>query len=103
MQQIQATEELIKTGVYCCDPMRSNLGEPEEYRKLKNTIKKGEFISLQKSNIKICLWHDKKDVSFISSFMFFQRTLTNISIKIQEKPLPIKEYDKSMGSVDKYD
>ncbi|KAF7685115.1 hypothetical protein CDIK_4135 [Cucumispora dikerogammari] len=33
-------EELIKTGVYCCGTMRSNRGEPEEYRKLKHTIKK---------------------------------------------------------------
>ncbi|KAF7684922.1 PiggyBac transposable element-derived protein 4, partial [Cucumispora dikerogammari] len=96
-------EELIKTGVYCCGTMRSNRGEPEEYRKLKHTIKKEEFISHQKNNIEICLWHDKKVVSFISSFMFFQRTPTNIPIKIQEKPLPIKDYDKSMGGVDKYD
>ncbi|KAF7699533.1 PiggyBac transposable element-derived protein 4 [Cucumispora dikerogammari] len=47
----KSCEKLIKTSVYCCDTVRSNRGEPEEYRKLKHTIKKRNFISLQKNNI----------------------------------------------------
>ncbi|KAF7686062.1 hypothetical protein CDIK_3189 [Cucumispora dikerogammari] len=41
-------EEEIKTGIYCCGSMRSNRGEPKEYRKLKHTIKKENLYRIKR-------------------------------------------------------
>lgn len=94
----------LKTeGIYACGTMRMNRGEPDDFAQKKKKMKKGDLIFYQKNNINILLWYDKKVVCFISTFINFDKIILEGGTKALEKPLMIKDYDKNMGGVDKYD
>ncbi|KAF0985578.1 hypothetical protein HZS_4713 [Henneguya salminicola] len=45
---LKLCEERREVGVYCCGAIRSNRGEPKEYKQLKNSMKKGDLHMHQK-------------------------------------------------------
>lgn len=49
------------------------------------------------------MWYDKRIVTFITSFVNIEEKLCVQKTKTTVKPEMIKNYDKNMGGVDKYD
>ncbi|KAG0431254.1 PiggyBac transposable element-derived protein 4 [Dictyocoela muelleri] len=93
---------LREKKIFVCGTMRMNRGEPPEFAIMKKKMKRGDISVLQKENINLMLWYDKKVICYISTFMNFENRIL-FEKKCLEKPLMIKDYDKNMGGVDKYD
>lgn len=94
---------LREKKVYVAGTMRGNRGEPEEFVINKKQMKKGDYFYASKDKINILMWYDKKVVCFISTFMNFDQRILEGTPKLTEKPEMIRDYDRNMGGVDKYD
>ena len=83
--------------------MRGNRGEPKSFTALRKELKKQEIVARQKDKINSLIWHDKKIVTFITSFGNIEQDLHYDKFKTPNKPRIIADYDKNMGGVDKFD
>lgn len=96
-------QELREKNIYTCGTMRMGRGEPKNFPIIKKNMKKGDFQCVQKDNINLLLWYDKKPVCFISTFLNIDSNLIKKEKNVFEKPYIIKDYDQNMGGVDIYD
>lgn len=77
-------------------------GLPENFSKIK--LKKDEAACWVKEGLVVIKWHDKKDISLISTChdVSFQETVNKIGGK-KIKPQIVIDYNKTMGGVDRAD
>ncbi|KAK7089368.1 hypothetical protein V1264_025076 [Littorina saxatilis] len=101
--------DLLAEGTYACATVRSNrVGLPvgmKQHRKLT----KGQSLVFQKDNTLASVWHDKRDVNFLStncsnednSVLRWDRTQqARVAVPC---PSVVKLYDQHMGGVDNSD
>lgn len=107
---VKLLEDLLDVGTYACGTVRVNRkGLPAETSK---KLKKGEKVVVQKgiSNVVFTKWHDKRDVSLLSTncgpeepMVVIERRKKNGEIVCVEKPKSISLYNNNMGGVDRSD
>ena len=101
-------EELLKLGLYSCGTLNANRYPPPlKVGRSAIKIRRGETKQLQKGNLLVTIWHDKRQVAVLSTnchpnqTMDVQRRMKqpphvkNVSI-----PAPIRMYNTFMGGVD---
>jgi hypothetical protein len=64
---VRVVEKLLENKIYVCGTLRYNRGEPKDFKSKCNKLKKQEHIILQKNEIFILGYNDKKIVKLISS------------------------------------
>ena len=109
---VQLVEELLRRGTYACGTLRANR-YPDPYkakrggRKQGVKIKAGEKRQLQKGNLLVTLWYDKRQVAVLSSncnpdehTTVQRRMKAPPHVKEVEIPAPVHLYNRSMGGVD---
>lgn len=106
--------KLRELGIYCCGTLRKNRGEPKAFKTFtKSDIKKNDVCFMHKEDIAISYISDKKKFMFISTF--HSSTTSNLTLNpsptknnvrtyhyVSKIPF-VKDYDKYMGGVDKFD
>jgi predicted fused transcriptional regulator/phosphomethylpyrimidine kinase len=94
---------LLDRGAYCTGTLRIDRKKTPEEVKRQN-LKKGATIARFADGVMIAKWHEKRDVSYISTE--FGNQMVVVQNKRQqevEKPQAIVIYNKSMGGVDQQD
>ncbi|KAF7696446.1 PiggyBac transposable element-derived protein 4 [Cucumispora dikerogammari] len=99
---IALCEKLRVKQIYYCGTMRMQRGEPKDHSKERKLMKKFDSKCAQKNRVNILLWHDKKVVCFVSTFMNIEVPLQKTK-KVLLKLNMIKDYDQNMGDVDIFD
>lgn len=99
----QLARTLINSKTYCTGTLRSDRkGGPMEV--LKSKLKVGEIKQQYSDGIMVAKWKDKREVTYISTE--FENQMIEIVDRrgnIKQKPLPIVEYNKYMGGIDRQD
>lgn len=100
-------EDLLAQDTYACGTVRSNRKDLPPCA--KNKLKQGEKVSAQRGKIIFTKWHDKRDISFLSSNVLpsepsrlVPRKKNGRNIQI-EKPRVADVYTADMGGVDRAD
>ena len=100
-------EDLLAQDTYACGTVRSNRKDLPPCA--KNKLKQGEKVSAQRGKIIFTKWHDKRDVSFLSTNVLpsepsrlVPRKKNGRNIQI-EKPRVADVYTADMGGVDRAD
>lgn len=101
-------EELLKVGLYACGTLNAKLyPKPLKSGRKSVKLKKGEKMQLQKGNLVVSLWHDKRQVAVLSS-----NCQPNETVPVQPRskvpphkttvmiPGPVHTYNQNMGGVD---
>ena len=100
-------EDLLAQDTYACGTVRSNRKDLPPCA--KNKLKQGEKVFAQRGKIIFTKWHDKRDISFLSSNVLpsepsrlVPRKKNGRNIQI-EKPRVADVYTADMGGVDRAD
>ena len=101
-------EELLKLGLYACGTLNANrLPPPLKVGRSSVKIRPGETRQLQKGNLLVTMWHDKRQVAVLSSncqpnqtMVVKRRTKQPPYVKDISMPAPIRQYNTFMGGVD---
>ena len=100
-------EHLLAQNTYACGTVRSNQKDLSPCS--KNKLRQGEKVSAQRGKLVFTKWHDKRDISFLSTNVLpiepsnvvpGQRNGRNFNI---EKPRVADVYTSHMGGVDRAD
>ena len=101
-------EDLLAQDTYACGTVRSNRKDLPPYA--KNKLRQGEKVCAQRGKIIFTKWHDKKDISFLSTNVLPSEPSRLVARKkkngqnIQfEKPRVANVYTADMGGVDRAD
>jgi hypothetical protein len=94
---------LDSLDTYACGTLRTN--RKQVPKALKGTkLRKGEAVFRRRGNLLALKWHDKRDVSMLSTIHEAKRVVPEIDDNIDEmaemKPTCIADYCKFMGGVD---
>lgn len=104
---------LLDNDTYACGTARNDrIGWPKEFKNSKKNLKlsRGEHRHLQNQNVIATVWHDRRDVSFLST-----NSNPNVITQVEKKtgngretvlvdcPEVVINYTKNMGGVDKSD
>ena len=100
-------EDLLAQDTYACGTVRSNRKDLPPCA--KNKLRQGEKVSAQRGKIVFTKWHDKRDISFLSTNVLpsepsrlVPRKKNGRNIQI-EKPRVADVYTANMGGVDRAD
>ena len=100
-------EDLLAQDTYACGTVRSNRKDLPPCA--KNKLKQGEKVSAQRGKLVFTKWHDKRDISFLSTNVLpsevpriVQRRKNGRNINI-EKPRVADVYTANMGGIDRAD
>ena len=93
-------EHLEANGTYACATVRCNRKDLPQCAKEK--LRPGEKVVSQKGNVVFTKWHDKRDVSLISTNCSPLAVDVVVSRRNQDvsKPAVVDKYNKHMGGVD---
>ena len=93
-------EHLEANGSYACAIFKCNCKDLPQCAKEK--LRPGEKVVSQKGNLLFTKWHDKRDVSLISTNCSPLAVDVVVSRRNQEvsKPAVVDKYNKHMGGVD---
>ena len=101
-------EELLRVGTYACGTLRANR-YPRVFKLGRKSIKlrPGEIRQLQKGNLLVTVWYDKRQVAVLSTncqpdqtVTVQRRTKQPPHTKDVDIPEPIRTYNQYMGGVD---
>lgn len=99
----QLARNLIKNKTFCTGTLRSGRkGGPKKVFEKKLAV--GESKAQYSNGIMVAKWKDKREVSYISTE--FENNMVEVTSKrgvVKEKPVPIVEYNKNMGGIDRQD
>ena len=102
-------DDLLKENAYACGTVRTNRKEMPASASTKEKLKPEEKVVTQRGQLVYTKWHDKKDVSFLSTNVspgepsrLVPRQVKGQDITI-EKPRVADVYTKHMGGVDRAD
>uniref|UniRef100_A0A1B6IXW2 PiggyBac transposable element-derived protein domain-containing protein n=2 Tax=Homalodisca liturata TaxID=320908 RepID=A0A1B6IXW2_9HEMI len=100
---VELAEDLFKNQTNICGTLQAGRsGNPQEV--IQANLKRGEFISRQKSEVTVMKWRDKRNVLSISTAHGPDMTdTTNKRGTVTKKPSMIVAYNKGMGGIDKSD
>ena len=100
-------DDLLAQDTYACGTVRSNRKDLPPCA--KNKLRQGEKVSAQRGKLIFMKWHDKRDISFLSTNVLpseapriVQRRKNRRNINI-EKPHVPDVYTANMGGVDRAD
>ena len=100
-------EDLLAQDTYACGTVRSNHKDLPPCA--KNKLQQGEKVSAQRGELVFTKWHDKRDISFLSTNMLpseapriVQRRKNGRNIN-SEKPRVADIYTANMGGADRAD
>lgn len=100
-------DDLLAQDTYACSTVRCNRKDLPPCA--KNKLWQGEKVSAQCSKLIFTKWHDKRDISFLSTNVLpseapriVQHRKNGHSINI-EKPLVANVYTANMGGIDRAD
>ena len=96
---------LMDNGTYACGTFRKNRKGIPDAIKNPRKLTEGESVKLQKDNVVVCVWHDKKDVFVVSTQSNpvddeVTRKSKTGEQRIVRCPQAIKTYNSYMGGVD---
>lgn len=92
-------ENLLLKGIYLCGTLRYNRGEPKDFKSKCSGLKKQEFLIVQKNEINILGYHDKKVVKLLTTV----HNIEEIIPSDNKKPILINNYNQYMGGTDLMD
>ena len=102
-------DNLLKENMYACGTVRTNRKEMPASASMKEKLKPEEKVVTQRGQLVYTKWHDKKDVSFLSTNVspgepsrLVPRLVKGQDITI-EKPRVADVYPKHTGGVDRAD
>lgn len=101
-------EELLKLDLYACGTLNANRYPPPlKTGRTAIKLRKGETKQLQKGNLLVTIWHDKRQVAVLSTNCQPNQTVTvqrrakqPPHVRRVSIPAPIKQYNTFMGGVD---
>lgn len=104
---VNLTHTLLDLKTAVCGTLRTNRGEPAEFKTLKLT--KGETTARHDDNVMVLCWQDKRLVKMISTCHQEEKRVVNVRQRGQrelvpiEKPTCIIDYNANMNGVDRID
>ena len=102
------TEELLKLELYACGTLNANRYPPPlKIGRSSIKLKPGEKRQLQKGNLLVTVWHDKRQVAVLSTncqpnetVVVQRRVKQPPYVKAVSIPAPVRQYNTFMGGVD---
>ena len=101
-------EELLKLELYACGTLNANRYPPPlKIGRSSIKLKPGEKRQLQKGNLLVTVWHDKRQVAVLSTncqpnetVVVQRRVKQPPYVKAVSIPAPVRQYNTFMGGVD---
>ncbi|KAG5865977.1 hypothetical protein JTB14_011972 [Gonioctena quinquepunctata] len=100
---VDLARQLLERNTYCTGTLRNGRkGSPSEEKTAK--LKSGKSVQRYSRQICVVKWKDKREVLYISTeHENVLQEVTSRSGRMEEKPLPIAEYNEYMSGIDLQD